>query len=114
MAISPGYFAICRSQELLDRIVDRLFAVDLGEDQVVELVAELSQFANVVPRSIRALDLAVTEEVEGGEQIGGEKFQAAFVVLSPVVAVGELEAINVPLGGGEVARDDLPGDLVGR
>src|SRR5580693_365643 len=101
-------------QELLDRIVDRFLAVDLRQDQVLELVDHFPQLADVVARAVGAFHLAVAEQVAAGEQIGSERLQAALVVFAPVVAVRELKAINVPVSGREIASDDLPGDLVGR
>ena len=98
---------------MLDRIVDRLLAVDLRKDEVLEPIANPPQLAEIIPRAVGALDLPVTKQIADGKYLRGEQFEAADVIFAPVVAVGELEAIDVPLRGRKVAGDDLLRGVIG-
>jgi hypothetical protein len=79
------------------------------------LVEVLAQVLDELPRAVGALDLAVAEHVHLRQQLALlEQLDAAHrVVHRPVVAVGEVERVDVPLGRGVLGVDDLRAELVG-
>ena len=92
------------AQELLDRIVDPFLVTDLGQGQVRLLLERLFELAVELARAIGALDLAVAEEVALGQELVAEQVDALAVVLAPVVAVGEVEDVDVPVDRGMLGR----------
>ena len=74
----------------------------------------LVQVLDELPRPVRALDLAVAEQVHLGQDLRLEQLDALDgVVDRPVVAVAEVERVDVPLGRREVVFDHLGAQLVG-
>src|SRR3990172_2876077 len=95
-------------QEGLDGAVDRLLVGDLGEGHVAVGPQVVAQVLDELAGAVGALHLAVAEEVHRREQVGLEQVDAeAGVVGAPVVAVGEVEGVDVPLRAGVVGLDDL-------
>ena len=73
------------------------------------------QFANELTAAVGAFDLAVAEEIHLGQQVVLQEIDAAVgVAARPVVAVGEVEDVDVP----QILRiflfDDLVAEFVGR
>src|SRR5678815_4529093 len=90
-------------QKSLDRIVNRLFALNLARHEHFVLVAEgFLEDAEEFAAAVGTFDLAVAEEIALGEDLFAQKGEGRLVVLSPIVAIGELEAVDVPLGGVKV------------
>lgn len=64
--------------------------------------------------AVGAGDLAVADHVALRDEAFLEEFDAGLVVgFGGVVAVGEVEAVDVPFGGGVVLVDEVGGALVG-
>jgi hypothetical protein len=53
--------------------------------------------ANELAAAVRAFDLSITKQVSGGKQTVAQHFEARTITFAPIVTVGELEAIDVPL-----------------
>ena len=104
---------LAAAQKRLDRVEDRLFRGDLAEDQVFVLVDDPPQFADIVAGTVRALNLSVAEQVADRQDLLDEQPRALAVVLPPVVPVGELEAVDVPVAHREVPGDHVEKLLVG-
>ena len=102
------------AEEFLDRLVDPVLITDLGQGQVRHVLEGFFQFSVELARAVGALDLAVAEEVALGQELVAQEADALAVVLAPVVAVGEVEDVDVPVGRGVVGVDDLVGQVVGR
>src|SRR5271157_49770 len=102
------------SQKLLDRIVDSFLVTDLGEGEIRDFVEGFLELAVELARAVRALDLPVAEEVALGQELVAQEADAVAVILSPVVAVGEVEHVDVPVDGGMELVDDLVRQRVGR
>src|ERR1043166_2871451 len=100
------------SQELLDGVQDRFAVGNAAGDHALLLVRQLVDVLKKLPRSIGALHLAVTEQVELGQQLLVEQLDALGAVVAPVVAVRKMEGIDVPLVGAESLLDDLVAQLV--
>ncbi len=67
------------------------------------LVAEAAfEGADEFAAAVGAFDLAVAEQVDLRQQFFAKQLAGSVVVFAPVVAVGELEAVNVPFGRMEV------------
>jgi hypothetical protein len=52
--------------------------------------------------------LPVTKQVHDRQQLVSQHLERFFVVLAPVVTVGELKAVQVPFGGRELFLDCTP------
>src|SRR5579872_4634860 len=102
------------SQKRLDRIVNRVLAVDFGEGQVLPRILDAAQLADVFARAVGAFDLAIAEQVAVWQDVLRQELDARFIVLPPVVSIRKLEAVDVPVGRGEILQDDVASDLVGR
>src|SRR5271157_642317 len=102
------------SQKLLDRIVDSFLVTDLGEGEIRDFVEGFLELAVELARSVGALDLPVAEEVALGQELVAQEADAVAVILAPVVAVGEVEYVDVPVDGGMGLVDDLVRQRVGR
>src|SRR5262245_23019205 len=102
------------SQELLDRVVDSFLVSDLRERQVFFFLESLFELAIELARSVRAFDLAVAEEVALGEELVAEQADAVAVVFPPVVAVREVEDVDVPVDLRVLVIDDLVGEVISR
>src|SRR5262245_49027017 len=70
--------------------------------------------ADVFAAAIRTFNLAVAEEVNLWQQVFAQQTQALVVVFAPIVAVGELEAVNVPFGRIKLAADEFARNFVRR
>ena len=55
----------------------------------------------------------VAEEVGDGEELFSEQGVAVFVIVAPIVSIGELKDVDIPVVGGEVSIEDLQGFFVG-
>ena len=87
---------------------------DLRDHQAVVLVEVLVEVLDELPRAVGALDLAVAEEVHLGEDVRLQELDALDgVVDRPVVAVGEVKRVDVPLRGRKIVLDHLRAQLVG-
>ena len=105
----------CLSQKGLDRIVDGFLVANLGEDQLVVGVADADpQRTQVLAAAVGAFDLAVAEQVHRRQQLLAQQLQAGLVVFAPVVAVGELEDVDVPIRRRKLVGDQIRADFVGR
>src|SRR5690606_3736607 len=99
-------------QKLLDRLQDRVTILDLREHQVVRLHVPLQRVQELAA-PVPALDLAVAEQVAHRQQALAQQGETLLVVAAaPVVAVGEVEHVDVPRIGRVVPLDDLRGELV--
>ena len=67
------------------------------------LAEAAAQVAQELAAAVGAVDLAVAEQIHDRQQLFAQNFERFFVVLAPVVAVGKLEAVQVPFGGREIA-----------
>ncbi len=65
------------------------------------------QRTDVFAAAVGTFDLAVAKQVRLRQERVAQQPQALFVVLAPVVAVGKLEAINVPFAGRKLTRDQV-------
>src|SRR5690606_28791237 len=63
---------------------------------------------------IGTLHLAVTKQVDVRQNPFLQDVERLAVVLSPVVAIGKLEAVEIPLAGGKLLFKQLSAYLVGR
>src|SRR5580765_8420890 len=84
------------AEEFLDRVVDAFLVTDLRQRQVRLFVECLFQLAIELPRAVRALDLTVAKQVALGQELVAQQADALAVVFAPVVAVGEVEDVDVP------------------
>src|SRR5579883_177997 len=101
------------SQKLLDRTDDRVLVADLARDDALVLTEVLPQVLDELPGAVGALDLAVREHVRARQDPLLEQIHAEQrVVHRPVVAVGEVERVDVPLGGRVMIVDELRAELV--
>src|SRR6187401_152869 len=101
------------AQEVADRLHDRFLALDLRHHQAVVLVEVLVQILDELTRSVRALDLAVAEQVHLRQDLGLQQLHALDgVVDRPVVAVAEVERVDVPLRRRKIVVDHLRAQLV--
>src|SRR4051812_36078934 len=98
-------------QKFLDRAQDRIAVGDAAGDHVLFLVDHLVDVLEELARAVGAFDLAVAEQVELGEQLLVEDVDAVGDVVAPVVAVGEVEGVQVPLVRRKALRDDLVAQL---
>src|SRR5262249_41611882 len=112
-ASSPTKSLFARTQEFLDGPQDRLAIRDPAGDHVVFLLDHLLDVIEELAAAVGALDLAVAEEVELGQQAVGQDLDAVGDVVAPVVAVGEVESVEVPLVRRKTLRDDLIAHLIG-
>ncbi len=101
------------AEEFLDGVHDAFLVADLGEGEVGEFLEGFLEFPVELSGAVGALHLAVAEEVALGEDLVLEQADALVVVLTPVVSVGEVEDVDVPVGGGVVGVDELVGEVVG-
>src|SRR5579859_3644107 len=99
--------------KLLDGSDDGVLVADLARDDALVLAEVLSQVLDELPRAVRALDLAVSEHVHARQELVLHQLDAEErVVHRPVVAVGEVERVDVPLVGRVVVVDELAAQLV--
>src|SRR4029079_12221696 len=85
-------------EEFLDRVVDGLSVFDLrGHERF--LFAELFfQVLDELAAAVRAFDLAVAEQVDARQDVLAQQPDAFLgVATAPVVAVREMERVNVPV-----------------
>src|SRR5580704_3765667 len=100
-------------QEVADRLHDGVLALDLRDHQAVVLVEVLVEILDELAGAVRALDLAVAEQVHLWQDLRLEDVDALDrVVDRPVVAVGEVKRVDVPLRRGEIVVDHLGAQLV--
>src|SRR5436309_11808394 len=85
------------AEELLDRAEDGVAVGDPAADDVVALAEHLVDVLVELARAVGALDLAVAEQVQLRQQPLVEDLDAVRDVVAPVVAVGEVEGVDVPL-----------------
>ena len=64
--------------------------------------------------AVRALHLSVAEQIQLGQKLVVEQFDAVRRIIAPVVAVGKVEGVDVPLVGGGAFVDDLIAQIVRR
>src|SRR4051812_22814733 len=103
------------SQKLLDRLVNTLFVLNLRKDERFVLGAEgFFEDAIKLAAAVGAFDLAVTEQVALGQERFFQHAEGGAVVFAPVVAIGELEAVDVPFARIEVGLHHVLADFVGR
>src|SRR5262249_39032072 len=93
-------------QKRLDRFVNPVLVLDLGQDQILPVAADFLQLAEIIAGAVRAFDLAVAEQIADRQEELLQGLQAVRVVLAPVVAVGELEDVDVPVARREISLDD--------
>src|SRR5690606_17433050 len=116
---TPGAPASARAallalpQEVLDRVEDRVPSADPREHQVVG-VDVLLEGVEELTAAVPALDLAVAEQVGDRQESLVQEAEALLIVAAaPVVAVGEVEEIEVPLLWRVVSLGDLRRQGVG-
>jgi len=91
-----SYFPFPRN--VLDRPENPVLVPDLAEDHaLVPVAGDFLELAQVIARAVGALHLAVAEQVQLRQQNLGQQFKAVRNVIAPVVAVGEMEGVDVPL-----------------
>src|SRR6185503_10548804 len=84
-------------QELADARDDPVLVGDVGRDEFVAAGEALIEVVLELARAVRALHLSVAEEVRLRDELLVEQAQAlGGVAAGPVVAVGEVEAVDVP------------------
>src|SRR5262245_42759137 len=101
------------SQEFLDRIVDSFFITYLGEGKVGNFVKSFLELPVEFARAVGALDLSVAEKVALGQELIAQEVDAVTVIFAPVVAIGEVEHVNVPIERRVELVDELVGQRVG-
>src|SRR5690606_3726796 len=102
------------AQELLDRSDDGVLVADLAGGDPLVFAEVLPQVFDELARAVRAFDLPVREHVHPRQELLLEEIDAREgVVHRPVVAVGEMERVDVPLLVRVVVVDDLRAELVG-
>src|SRR5262249_513982 len=87
---------------------------DFRQGEVFLILEGLLELAVELARAVGAFDLAVAEEVALGQELVAEQVDAVPVVLAPVVAVGEMEHVDVPLHLAVLIVDDLMAGVVSR
>src|SRR5262245_34150426 len=102
------------AQELLDRPEDGVAVGDAAAHDVVALAQHLVDVLVELARAVGALHLPVAEQVQLRQQLVLQDLHAGGDVVAPVVAVGEVEGVHVPLVRGVAGADDLVGQAVGR
>src|SRR6266478_2054199 len=101
-------FSMPLAEERLDRVVDIVLAVDAAGQDFLVVAEVFVEDVDEVPGAVGAGDLAVAEHVAGGEELLLEELDAvAAVGLGAVVAVGEVEEVDVPLVGAVVGVEQL-------
>src|ERR1019366_6884472 len=101
------------TQKLLDRTQNRLAVRDSARHYVVLLFQELRDVLVELAAAVGAFDLAVPEQIQLGQQRLLQELDAVRAVVAPVVAVGEMEGVDVPLRSRVALVDDLVGEFVG-
>src|SRR5271156_425321 len=101
-------------QKLLNRVIDAFLVAYLRQRQVVFVFKRFFQLPIELARTIWALDLAVAEQVALGKKLVAQKPDALAVVFAPVVSVGKMEHVDIPVGLGMLVVDDLVGKVIGR
>src|SRR5207247_5442604 len=84
-------------EKCLQGIVDRLPVGDFGEREVLVPIELPLELADKRALAVVALHLPVAEEVHAGQELLGQKLHARGVVFSPIVAVGEVKKVDVPV-----------------
>ena len=83
--------------------------------EVVDIGNVVFQFPNELAAAVGAFDLAVAEEVDFRQQVALQQVDAAIgVAARPVVAVGEVEDVDVPQFLRILLFDDLVAEFVRR
>src|ERR1019366_8687212 len=105
--------SVAFAEELFDGADDGVLVADLARDDAVVAAEVLAQVFDELTRPVRALDLAVREHVHARQELVLQEVDAEErVVHRPVVAVGEMERIDVPLFGRVPLVDELGAELV--
>src|SRR5262245_35148808 len=102
------------AQELLDRPKDRLAVGNPAAHDVLLRALQLVDVLVELARAVRALHLPVAEQVDARQELLLQDLQAVRDVVAPVVAVGEVEGVDVALVGQVAGGDDLVAQRVGR
>src|SRR6266545_379215 len=114
MPIGSSQGSASGAQKLLDRPENRLAVGDAAGDHVLAFAEQLVDVLEELAAAVGALHLPVTEQVQPRQQFLRQDLDAVRDVVAPVVAVGEVEGVNVPLIRRILCGDDLVGQRVGR
>ena len=75
---------------------------------MIELSIEtIRQRMDEFATAVRTFDLSVTEQIDVGQNVVGQQRECLAVVLAPVVAIGKLKAVNVPIARWKTVGDQL-------
>src|ERR1041385_2660483 len=119
LGIREGFESACivisfpLSQEVLDAPDDAVLVADLGRDHAFVLSEMLAQVLDELPGAVGAFDLTISEEIHAREnRLLHDLHARQRVVHAPVVAVREMERIDVPFLGRVVVVHHLRAELV--
>ena len=76
---------------------DRLAVRDAADHHVLVVVDQLVDVLEELAAAVGRLDLTVPEQVQLRQHLLGQQLDALGHVVAPVVAVGEVEGVDVPL-----------------
>src|SRR5262245_62228337 len=103
------------AEEGLDRLGHVAAVVDRGRDQDLLVAEGRVEVLLELARAVGALDLAVAELVDAREDLVAQHRDAQLgVARGPVVAVGVVERVDVPVLGAVALGHLLQAQLVGR
>src|SRR5262245_2011455 len=106
--LSPG------AQELLNGSQDRVPVRNLADHHVLLLLGQLGDIVEELAAAVRALHLAVPEQIQLRQHLLGQQLHALGHVVPPVVPVREVERVDVPILRRVPLVDDLVRHVVGR
>src|SRR6266705_3174568 len=84
-------------QKLLDRVQDRVAVRDTAGADVFALSDHFRDVIEKLAVSVRTFYLPLAEQVDPRQQLLRKDLDALGDVVAPVVAVGEMERVDVPL-----------------
>src|SRR5690606_22121486 len=88
--------------------------LDLAQDELRLRRQVFSKIFDELARAVGTVHLTVSEHIRNGQERVLEKVDTKTrVIRRPVVSVGEVKRVNVPLRGGVVSCDDLVGQTIG-
>src|SRR5579875_175545 len=101
------------AEKLLDRTQNGVAIRDAAAHHIGTFAEQFVDVLKKFATAVRTFHLSVTEQVDPRQYFFLQYFQAVRGIVAPVVTVGEVESVNVPLVRRIAHGDDLVGQAVG-
>lgn len=88
-----------RGQKLFYGIQDSVAIGYSAEDEVFPVLLDVDQMFIEFAAAVRTFHLAIAKQIDMRQQMFVQDFKAMWNVISPVVAVGKMKSVDVPLVG---------------